>query len=384
MRHSVVLMLGPHRDALSGISTHLNQLFSSRLAEEFNLVHFQVGSEGRKENAVSRLARLLMSPLLLALTILVHRAAIVHINTAFNARAYWRDLLYLIVAKMLRRPVLYQVHGGALPQQFFGSNPIPNVFLRTSLRLADAVAVLARAEFEAYRQFVPRQRILLLPNCVDCAAYAKLARVRPDASTPLRLVYIGRLAEGKGLRETLLALKLARTRGANVRLVIAGSGPEAHRLAALGADLGIAGALTFAGPVYGESKTELLAGADALVLASYSEGLPYALLESMAAGVPAIVSGVGAIPDVVTDGVDGLIVPPRDVRALALALCRLACDRDLLGRMSAACRRRIADAYSIDQAVEKLSRIYSSLMNREFGPDGNSGLRRILDRRGVL
>ncbi|HKV86780.1 MAG TPA: glycosyltransferase [Candidatus Dormibacteraeota bacterium] len=346
---------------MSGVSTHLNLLFASRLAGEFSLAHFQVGREGRRESRAAFAWRLLVSPVLLAATILVRRVAVVHINTALNARAYWRDLAYLIVAKTCGARVLWQVHGGSLPQCFFGASRIFEDVLRATLRLPDALVVLARVELEAYREFVPGQRVLLLPNGIDCARYAAVARTRPDPASPLRLAYVGRLAREKGLDDALQGLALARAEGTRARLVVAGSGPEQLRLKRRAEDLGLAGEVSFAGPVFGEDKARLLGATDATLFASHGEGLPYALLESMAAGVPAIATCVGGIPDIVVDGVHGLLLSPRDPQSIARAIGKLAADRELLARMSAACRKRIAAGYSIDGLAEQIRSLYSEL-----------------------
>ena len=116
MNPPVVLILGPHRAAVSGVSTHVNLLMDSSLGGDFELIHFQVGSEGREEGALARVLRLLASPFALAATLVFRRVAIVHINTSLNLRAYWRDLAYLLVARAFGARVLYQVHGGALPR----------------------------------------------------------------------------------------------------------------------------------------------------------------------------------------------------------------------------------------------------------------------------
>lgn len=361
MKRPVILVLGPHREATGGVSTHLNLLFASRLADEFSLVHFQVGSEGRTEGRVDRLVRLLVSTLSLAVAIFVRGAAIVHLNTSLNTRAYWRDLAYLVVAKLCGARVLYQVHGGELPQQFLGGSRALTAFLRGTLRLPDVIAVLARSELEAYRRFVPRQQVLVLPNGIDCGPYARFARRRSDEATPLRLVYIGRLVREKGLFDALEGMKLARTRGAKARIVVAGSGPEEARLRRFAEELELADVVSFRGPVFGEDKIKLLADADALVLASYSEGLPYALLEGMAAGTAVVATRAGAIPDVVVEGVHGLLVPPRDPEAIARAIARLASDRDSLARMSAACRARVTESYSMERLADGLRKLYSEM-----------------------
>jgi len=334
---------------------------ASRLAEEFSLVHFQVGSQGRNEHAFARAVRLLASPVLLAFAILGRRAALVHVNTALNARAYWRDLAYTVVAKLCGARVIYQVHGGASPERFFGRSRLLAAFLRATLELPDAIVVLASVELEAYRAFVQGQQVLLLPNGVDPLQTVTLAPEKRDPSAPLRLVYIGRLAREKGLYDALPALKLARAGGVDARLVVAGSGPDEPRLRRFAATLGLASQVSFAGPLFGEDKARLLGAADALLLPSRAEALPYALLEAMAAGVPVIASAVGAIPDVVVDGVHGALVPPRDPQAIARAIVKLAADPDLLARAGSACRRRIALGYSIDRLAGQFCGLYSEL-----------------------
>lgn len=359
MRRPAVLLLGPSRDAISGVTTHVNALFGSRLAGEFALEHFQVGSEGRSESAAARLLRLALSPFALAAAVLRRGAAVVHLNTSLNAKAWWRDLVYLLVAKACGARVILQVHGGALDRFVFLNRFV--VRLRAALRWPDAVVVLSQCEQDAWRRLAPGQHVALLPNGIDCTPYRKYNRSLPPAGEPLRLVYIGRLAFGKGLTETIEALALARSNGVAARLVIAGNGPEEARLRAQVRDFSLEREVRFAGPTLGEDKALLLSQADVLCLASYSEGLPYALLEAMAAGVVPVVTRVGGIADVVQEGVHGAFVPARDADAIAQAIETLARDRATLARMSAACRKRIAGAYSIERVAADFSILYSSL-----------------------
>jgi len=348
-----VLLLGPSREAISGVTTHVNALLDSRLSGEFALEHFQVGSEGRSEGAAARLLRLAASPFALAAAVLRRSAAVVHLNTSLNPKAWWRDLVYLLVAKACGARVVLQVHGGALDRFVY--------VLRAALRWPDAVVVLSRQEHDSWRRLAPGQNITVLPNGIDCTPYLRYKRSVPPAGEPLRLVYIGRLAPAKGLIETIEAMALARSNGIAARLVIAGRGPEEQRLRALVREFNLEREVSFAGATLGEDKALLLSQADALCLPSYSEGLPYALLEAMAAGVVPIVTPVGAIPDVVQKGVHGVLVPVRDSDAIAEAMAALSRDRAALARMSAACRKRIAGAYSIDRVASGFANLYSSL-----------------------
>jgi glycosyltransferase involved in cell wall biosynthesis len=357
-QRAVALLLGPSREALSGVSTHVNALMASPLADGFALEHFQVGSEGRTEGLASKLLRFLASPLLLLLTILRLDAAVVHINTSLNAKAFWRDLVYLMASRLAGARVVYQVHGGSLRR--FGRNPFIAAVMRVALRLADRIVVLSRAEVDAFLDLVPASSLERVPNGVACEAYRKYNRA-PDASGALRLIYIGRLAPAKGLDETIRGLAAALKAGARATLTIAGGGPEELRLRALVKQAGIERAVTFAGPAHGDAKARLLSQSDVLMLPSYSEGLPYALLEAMAAGAVPVVTPVGGIPDVVAHGETGFFVPVGDATSIASAIEQLAGDRRSLARMSAACRKRVAAAFSIERVARDFTSLYSIL-----------------------
>jgi glycosyltransferase involved in cell wall biosynthesis len=356
MKRPQVLLLGPSREAISGVSTHVNALMGSALADAFALGHFRVGSEGRRENALAKLARFVFSPLGLMASVLRHDADVVHINTSLNAKAFWRDLVYLTVARLCGARVVYQVHGGALRR--FGAHPAIAAALRLAARLVDRVVVLSRAELEAWRALMPAAPADRIANGIDCVPYRKYNRT---TAHELRLLHIGRLAAGKGLQETIEGLALARAAGARARLVIAGRGPEEARLRRQVREAGLEEAVTFAGPAYGDEKARLYSRSDALVLASYSEGLPYALLEAMAAGVVPIVTPVGGVPDVVTHGETGFLVEAKSSESIARAIEQASRDPGTILRMSAACRKRIAGSYSIERVARDFHALYSAL-----------------------
>lgn len=369
MKAPTILVLGPDRGVISGVATHLNLLFGSELARRFNLVHFQVGSEGRKEGAFALLARLIASPFRLAAAIARTGAAVVHLNPSLDPKAYWRDLPHVLAAKLCGARVVYQIHGGA-PNLLCGSNRLLSApmrrLLRATLQWPDVVVVLSRAVLEEMRALAPEQDVRLVPNAIECAPFPGSRRA---AGGSLRLFHIGRLVKTKGVFETVHALALARGRGVDAQLVIAGDGPDLPRLQQAVHELGLAAHVTFAGPAFGERKTRLVCDSDVLLLPTYhAEGLPYALLEGMAAGLVPIVTRIAAIPDVVTEGVHGLFVPPRDPEAIAQALARLDADRAGLARMGAASRERVLAAYSIERLADDFTALYGGLRGASVAP----------------
>jgi glycosyltransferase involved in cell wall biosynthesis len=358
-RTSVVL-LGPALGAVSGVSTHLNQLLSSALADEFSLHHFQVGREGRVESGIARAFRFLLSPIAFASYLSRTGPGIVHLNTSINQRAFWRDLGYLFVARAMRRRTVYQVHGGDLPEEYAGGNPALRALMRWVLGLPQAIVLLAQSEAIAYRKFVPAARVEIIPNAIDVLP-SERAVSRVPSNAPLRIVYVGRLIRAKGIFEILQAVREVRSRGIAVEVTIAGDGPDVAALKASASQLGVDQNVRFVGSVFGEDKSRLWTEADVFAFPTFHEGLPYALLESMAFGVVPITTAVGAIPDVMGDGLHGLLVPAKDPQALAAAICRLDGDRVALQRMSRSCQQRIREHYTLAHMAREFQALYETL-----------------------
>ena len=95
-----------------------------------------------------------------------------------------------------------------------------------------------------------------------------------------------------------------------------------------------------------------------------------ALLEAMAAGKPVIATAVGGTPEVVTDGENGLLIPPRDAEALALALERLLGDPDFARRLGANARTHVREHFSLDRLGREINEIYADLVEKKFGGGG--------------
>jgi glycosyltransferase involved in cell wall biosynthesis len=358
-----VVVLGPAIKAVSGVTTHLNQLFGSTLNEKFSLLHFQIGSEGRRETWLQKLFRFVIGPLAFFLYLLRQRPQVVHLNTSLEQKSYWRDIAFLLIAKLLGHSVVYQVHGGALPDEFFVGSRWLTILLRKVLSLPDVVVLLAQVELEAYRRFVPAQRLEVIPNAIETDILLQRP-LEAEGQGPLHLAYLGRMAKNKGIFDAVEALAQLIRAGNDLHLTLAGGGPDEARLKERVSALGMEDRVCFSGPLFGAEKDALWCNADVFVFPTYREGLPYALLEAMAAGAVPVTTRVGAIPDVMQDGVHGLFVPPRDVDALVLALAKLDGDRALLLRLAQAGRARVLENYTVARLAADFERLYNSLLGK--------------------
>jgi glycosyltransferase involved in cell wall biosynthesis len=184
-----------------------------------------------------------------------------------------------------------------------------------------------------------RERTVVIHNGVALAA-----RPRAHAATrPVTLLSVGRLRPPKDFLTLVRAV--ARLEPGSFRLCIAGDGPDGQAVAAEVRRLGLDDAVALLGAR--DDIDALLGSADVFVLSSTSEGLPMSVLEAMAAGLPVVASAVGGVPELV-DASTGVVVPPRDPAALALALAELVADPALRERLGAAARRRAERDFSVE------------------------------------
>ena len=221
-----------------------------------------------------------------------------------------------------------------------------------------AVSDATRAALVA--QGYPPARTITIHNGIEPREPVAPAKLEPDPTGPV-LLEVGRLCDVKGQRELVAALpRLARD---DVTVLLAGDDIEtggAHRdgLEREARELGVANRVRFLGRR--DDIPALLAAADALVLPSWVEGLPLVVLEAMAAGVPVVATSVGGTPEAVVDGETGLLVPPRDVTALAGAIDAVLADPDRARRFGEAGRRRVRERFDADAAAQRVLGLYES------------------------
>jgi len=360
---ATILLVGPHRQAIGGVGTHLSLLTASALGRQHEFVHFPVGGEGLSETALGKAGRMVFAPLRMALQLRRSRAALVHLNPSMD-KSFWRDLPLLLVARLMRRPVVLQIHGGALPDQFYSHVPGAGWLTRIALNLAHRVVVLARVEEAAFGQILPGAAIALIPNAIDAGPYAGEKPQPYDGVRPLRAIYIGRIVRSKGLFVACEAIAAAWAAGVRVEFLIAGTGPDAQALSAHIEALNIAHAVRLVGPLGGAAKRDFLLGGDVFLFPTlHPEGLPYALLEAMAAGTPPITTATGAIPDVLTHDVNGVLVEPHNVAAATDALLQLAASAQRLRTLSRAARQRVIEAYSLERLEHDFGELYTEVLD---------------------
>jgi len=238
---------------------------------------------------------------------------------------------------------------------------------RVTAPLPDRVACVSEsvAEFAAQTIGIPPAKLVVIPNGIPLEDFqpGDRSRARVDLGIPLRVVVagtVGRLQPVKGTRHLLEAWSRLVSGHPDAILLLVGGGSQQAALERMSRHLGISEHVRFLGDRV--DVPDLLRGMDIFVLPSLWEGMPNAALEAMAVGLPVVATAIGGTPEVVVDGVTGLLIPPGDPDALAQSIAHLLCDPDLRCRMGQAGRERVVNHFSVGRMVEQTTRLYERLL----------------------
>jgi colanic acid/amylovoran biosynthesis glycosyltransferase len=180
---------------------------------------------------------------------------------------------------------------------------------------------------------------------------------RPDPS-PVEIVCVGRLAPVKAQHVLVEAIAELVREGRKVLLHLVGGGPDRGSLERHADALGIRSQVVFHGFTAQERLNELYSRADIFALASFAEGLPGVLLEAMSMEIPCVSTWITGVPELIRDGMDGILVPPADASALASGLAKLIDDPELRRRIGIAGRARILDKFQLEKNAHHLASIF--------------------------
>ena len=379
-RRAAVLMLGPAPPQIGGMVTSIDLLMKSPLQQRFTLHRCATPARPMSQHArpprgpfqralalPDSFVRHMGALARLTATIVNRRIDVVHIHTCSHF-TFYRNLLDLAVAKWLGRAVVLHIRGGQFERFCASAGRGGRWLIRRGCEAADAVVVLSERWRAALQPFLGNTRVYVIPNGAEVPA---LERHRPANSPTCRFLYLATLTPAKGLVDLLGAATTLRRQHTPFELLIAGPAAEGSRAVWERhiREAGLADVTRMAGPVTGPEKTQLLAEADCFVHPSHSEGMPNAILEAAAAGLPVIATAVGSVPELMhgDDGPEPLapLVAPRDPAGLASAMQLLAADPVLRHRIGARLRQRVASDYSLAVVASRVGRLYDSVLSED-------------------
>ncbi len=201
---------------------------------------------------------------------------------------------------------------------------------------------------------IPENRLEVIHNWIDINRYDNRWK---EQETTLQVLFLGWVEENKGVFDLIQVIHSLKAK--NIHWSIAGEGKDFDRVKQILHDMDLEHTAELLGWVTGDKKKRLLYKADVIVIPSYREGLPNALLEGIASRCGVIATDVGAIPDVIEDGVNGFLIKPGDRDNLKDSLLRYYGDRDLLKEHIDLSFMKLQENHSLKKAELKFKKILS-------------------------
>lgn len=261
----------------------------------------------------------------------------------------------LLLKRLYGIPYVVSLRGGDVPgfrpYDFWLYHRIAVPLLRVVWHAASAVVANSTGLRDLARDFDSTVEICIVPNGVDLERFPARERVW---SSP-RILSVGRVVYQKGLDVAMTAL--AGLKDLDWEWRIAGDGPELPALKARAREQGLAERVHFLGWQTADELRQAYSEASLFLFPSRHEGMPNAMLEAMASGLPAIATRIAGNEELVLDGETGMLVPTEDAQALRQALVHLLTHNDVRARMGRAARARVEKAYGWEPAAQQYQRI---------------------------
>lgn len=346
-----ILMIGTHPDTMGGVSSVVNVYRDAGVFARHPIKYLASHRDG---SPAAKLAAFGGAVVRFAGMLLARRVALIHVHMASRG-SFWRKCVFMLGARLCGVPSILHLHGAEF-HVFYEQEcgPWRRRLIRSIFDHAGHVIVLS----ETWRKWV--RGISINPNLSVIYNPVTVPQPAPDWArrVPGRTLFFGRVGARKGTYDLLQAAAVIKD--AHLSLHIGGDG-EVAKATAAAAELGLASQVQLLGWVRGDTKRDALAEAMIYALPSYNEGLPMSVLEAMAAGLPILSTPVGGIPEAVSDGVEGFLVPPGDVPALAARWQQLLNDEGLARRMGEAARRRVEQSFSAEAVLPQVERLYQTM-----------------------
>jgi glycosyltransferase involved in cell wall biosynthesis len=368
-----ILISGHLPPPMGGIAAYYQSLLNSSLPKRVKLLFVLTSSQKR---ALSQSGSFTFSNLISAIkdcgrftvAVIKHRPQVTHIATAYGL-SFVKHSVCVLIARLFGSRVLLHPHC-SISALYTDHSPVWQWFFRRVIHLTNGVITLS-SEWNQLTTIVPGCAVYYLPNAIDLEAYQGIAlQRRAAAKQPSRLkaLYLGYLGKAKGSFDLVNAAKEIASKDLPVVFDLVGdelAPGEIEQIKKQIDQAGLGNIVTMHPFVRGSQKIELLREADIFVYPSYSEGMPMAVIEAMACGLPIIATRVGGLPDLVSNGINGILVDAGSIDQLVSAIQILSTDPDLRFSMQMNSYQTALEKFDIEKLVPRLVSIYNTAL---YGP----------------
>jgi glycosyltransferase involved in cell wall biosynthesis len=358
----IITALGPP-PYLGGIENVVDTLLNSGLTQSYSFSIFDTyRSPDPNRTILTKILFGLALPFRCARHIISVRPALAHIHFC-SKTDFWKHALCLFTCKVLKVKTIFHLHGGSFDQFYTHANGPQKAAIRFILRRPDILIALSQYWHDFLSELAPDSTIRILPNPIDSTTLGSFST--RESIKNHSVVLLGCLGKRKGHFDVLKAMPMVLTKFPDTQLYFAGVDENlgaTEQLRELARENNFSNNVHFLGPVSGQDKLKLLGEAGIIILPSYGENMPISVLEGMAAGKPVITTKVGAVPEVITDNENGILIDPGDWQALAEKINYLFDHSDFALHLGTQAKNKVEKNFDISIIANKVSNLYQEML----------------------
>ena len=342
-------MVGPSIDAWGGVATVEKNILEAVASTGREVVFVATMEDGSAFHKALVFVRALFE-----IRARLRCCDVCHVHTALGS-SYKRKYLVCLQAKEAGVPYILHVHEGDFERQYEAMPSREQTKVKFMLTNASKVIALSDEWAAYFSQKFQLNNIVVLENAVFVPE-----RVNEEKD-PTKFLYLGSMCYRKGIDILLEAFARVVTSHPEAKLLLAGGGELLDEYKQLAKTLGLGTSVKFLGWADEHMRARLLDSCFVSILPSRAEGLPMCVLESMAAGCVPIATKVGGLPDLIDDGVNGILVDPDDSKTLAQKMIFCIRHQDMVRQLAENGRQTIVDRYSMAKYLTRLESLYENV-----------------------
>ncbi len=371
-----IIIVGSLPPPFHGSNIYSQNLLNSKIKEEFEVFHLDTSDHRNLDNlskldfinvclAVKNIAELVWM-------LIKIKPDLVYIPPAASFLPYLRDGLFILSVNLVSRAtIITHMHRGEYFRTEFyeKSNFLVSFFIQWTLSKVYTAIVLGKSLKSTFQGFV--RNVEVVPNGSNFDPFNNRKYVIKPEKKEIIVSYLGNLFEKKGVLDLLQAAKTVLDKSKNVKFRFAGPWTQQEswtksRAFSFIYENNLLSKVEFMGTVLNKDKEKFLLDTDIFAFPSWFEGFPLVILEAMAAACPIIsTKGVGAIPEVVIDGANGILVEKQNPKQIADAIIKLIKDPGLRKKMGEASRKRFKKYYTMDQNINMMIKVFKNTLQNE-------------------
>lgn len=345
-----VLMVGPSRKMQGGIATVVNSYYKVGIDNKVHIKYIETLVYGNRIKKINCFFKAILDILFS-----IRNSDIMHIHMASRG-SFLRKSIIVLISKMFKKKTIIHMHGGEF-MTFYNNecNKIAQGYVRFILNKADKIISLSDSWKKNLSEIANSEKIIVVTNGVTIDKKQKEKEYKEKV-----VLFLGRLGEKKGIFDLIDVIKEIIDEHKDSIFIIAGEG-EIDKVKSVCSNNNLDKNIQVVGWIDGTDKIEILKKATIYVLPSYNEGMPMSILEAMSYSIPVVSTYVGGIPEIINNGVDGLLLEPGNKEALKEKLLQVLNSESLRKSIGENAKIKIEKKFDLLKICNELIEIYDSL-----------------------